>query len=703
MVEPQPDSAVTPQALFSQGLALHQAGQLQDALLHYQQVLAVDPSHFEALHLLGVACLQTGQTELGVQFIEHAIRLQPGLVQAHGNLANGLNSLGRYAEALASCERAIALAPDFAEAHGNRALALHQLHGAAAALPSYQRAAVLQPSAKAWFNLGAMLRELDRFDEALAAFDRALALSPDHAEALYGRGIALRELGRPQEALAAFDRAIALRWRHPPSHYDRAVALRDLGQLEEALVAYDQAIAFNRDYAEAYNNRGNVLIELKHYDQALRSFDRAIAIRPDYAEAWSNRSIALKALLRPEEALDSSLKALALRPDYADGHNNHGSALYEFQRLDEALASFDRAIALKPDLVEAHTNRGVLLHQLRRFEEANESFDRALMLRPDDAEAHFNQAMSRLALGDYDRGWRQYERRWGTKQFEEGVRDMAQPLWLGEESLEGRTILLHGEQGLGDILQFCRYVAPVAARGAKVIVETHAGLERLMARLDGVDSVVTRGARLPPHDLQTPLLSLPLALHAPPEAHNGPYLSADPVDTVRWAERLAAAPGADARMKVGICWAGGSRPDQPIAHAIDLRRSLPLDAFAPLAAIDGVQLYSLQKGPPSAQLSAWTGPPIVDLTGELTDFADTAALVANLDLVIACDTSTAHLAGGLGKPVWVLNRFDACWRWLDGRRDSPWYPTARLFRQATPGDWEGVIADVGRELVSRAG
>jgi hypothetical protein len=340
----------------------------------------------------------------------------------------------------------------------------------------------------------------------------------------------------------------------------------------------------------------------------------------------------------------------------------------------------------------------VVLQQLRRLDEAMESFERALALNPQEPEAHFQQAMCRLALGDFAEGWRQYEWRWKARQLESSVRDMAAPLWLGAEDLGGRTVLLHGEQGFGDVLQFCRYAPAVAARGGRVVLEVLAGLERLLARLDGVERIVTRGHPLPPCDVHAPLMSLPLALGAGPEAP--PYLSPDPADVARWAERLA---GVDA-LKVGLCWAGGARPDQPVARAIDLRRSLSLEAFAPLAGIAGVRFYSLQKGPPAAQLASlpWAGPPIVDWTGELNDFADTAALVSQLDLVIACDTSTAHLAGGLGRPVWILNRFDTCWRWGVGREDSPWYPTARLFNQSAAGDWAGVVEAVKAELVGLA-
>jgi tetratricopeptide (TPR) repeat protein len=697
-MQPARSDAQALQALCDQGRALHQAGRLEEAWRVYDQVLALDLDHFDALHLLGVLCIQTGQPERAVDLIERAIAANPNVAIAYGNLGNALNGLKRFEEAVHRSDQAIALNPAYAEAHGNRGQALYQLGRLQEALESYERVTALKPDPRAFLNRGVMLRGLGRKAEALASFEQAAALKPDYADAHQSRGVVLREFGRAEEALMALDRAVALRPGHPESHYDRALALRALGRLEAALESYDQALALNPAYAEALSNRGNILTDLKRHEEALQSFEAALKVQPGYAEAWSNRMPALTALKRPEEALASCDRAVALDPNYAKGHNNRGGALYEFQRLDEALASFERAVALKPDYGAAHTNRAVLLQQMRRLPEAMDSFDRALALDPRDCEAHFHQAMCRLSLGDYDQGWAQYEWRWGTRQFEEARRDFTAPLWLGEEDISGRTLLLHGEQGMGDVLQFCRYAPVAARRGARVVLEVFPALERLMTRLDGVSEVVRRGAPLPPHDLQAPLMSLPLALHRRPEQDAEPYLSPDPDDVARWASRLTDVEG----LRVGICWAGGARPDEPIAHTIDKRRSLPLTAFAPLARIPGVRLFSLQKGAPTAELQAlgddWPGPPILDLTDDLADFADTAALIANLDLVIACDTSTAHLAGGLGKPVWLLNRFDTCWRWLDGRDDTPWYPTARLFTQTTAGDWAGVMARVKGEL-----
>ncbi len=651
-------------ALHGQALAFHQAGRIDEARQRYLAVLDADPEYFDSLHLLGVTFIQTGDLQQGADIIALAIRIRPDVADAHGNLANALNGLGRHQEALASSEQAIAIRPDFAQAHGNRALAL---------------------------------RELGRLEEALDSYTRVIALKPPQAKDHFNQGVVLRDLYRPQQALAAFDRAIALQLDHAQAHFSRGVTLRDLGRPLDALASYDEAIVRNPAYADAYNNRGNLLQQLKQPQEALDSFDRAIALKPDFAEAWNNRMLALRDLKRPEDALASCEQAIALQPDYAEAHNNRASALYDLRRLDEVVLSIDRALAIRPDFAEAHVNRGVMLLELRRLQEAQADFEQAIALNPAYPEGHYNKAMCQLMRGDHAEGWAGYEWRWRTVQFEEAGRDFAAPLWLGAEDLRGKTILLHAEQGLGDALQFCRYVPLVAARGARVILEVYKGLERLMGRLEGVDQVITRGAPLPPHDFQTPLMSLPLALGLDPDTASAPYLSADPQDAASWAKQLPAS----GPLRVGLCWAGGARPDQPIADAIDKRRSLPLTAFAPLADLPNVQLYSLQKGPPSAEL-AGAGLPIIDLTDQLNDFADTAAMVLNLDLVIACDTSAAHLAGGLGKPVWVLNRFDTCWRWLEDRDDSPWYPSARLFRQTAPGDWAGVIERVKAELGAMA-
>jgi tetratricopeptide (TPR) repeat protein len=650
---------------FRQALGLHRQGKLADAEHAYQEVLWREPNHFDAVYLLGVIALQTRRPDLGIELFGRAIALKPDFVEAYNNRGAALADLGRLEDALSHYDKAIALKPDHAGAHNNR---------------------------------GATLARLGRFNEALASHDHAIALNPDSAEAYINHGAALARLGRAPEALSRFDRAIALNPDHAAAHYNRGNALRDLGRAEDAVFSYDRAIALRPDHAEAHNNRGAALADLGRPGEALSSYAKAIALRPNFAEAYNNNGAALADLERLEEALSSYDRAIALKPDHAAAYKNRGAALAGLGRLDEALADCDRAIALQPDYAEAYANRGAALANLGRREEALASCDAAIALKPDSPEARFNKGACHLALGDYERGWEGFEWRWQTR-FAPPRPDLPGLFWRGDFSIENKTILVHAEQGFGDSLQFCRYV-PMLARLATVVLDVPRPVARLLSGLEGVAQVVARGDPLPPFDAWIPMMSLPLAFHTTlatiPAAI--PYLRAGPEQSAGWRDRLAGMSG----RKVGLVWAGSPLSPQPRAQAMDRRRSMTLRQFAPLADIGGLCLVSLQKGDATAQTrTSPEGMVLHDWTEELEDYADTAALVEALDLVISVDTSVAHLAGALGKPVWVLNRFDQCWRWLRDRTDSPWYPTARLFRQRAPGDWSGVIRDVAEAL--RAG
>jgi Flp pilus assembly protein TadD len=470
------------------------------------------------------------------------------------------------------------------------------------------------------------------------------------------------------------------------------------------------------DFVDALNNRGNALAGLDRPAEALTSFERALALQPAFAQAWNNRACVLRDLARPADALASCDQAIALQPAYADAWSNRANALSDLNRPDEAQSSYLRALELAPAFADAWNNLGLTLVDLNRHDEALQSYDRALAIDPDFAEAHWNRALCLLQLGRFDEGWREYEWRWQRHRIAASQRHFDAPLWLGQFPLEGKTILLHAEQGLGDTLQFCRYASLAAAAGAKVVFEVPAELKRLLAGLEGVaqwvDEDRPEAQPLPPFDCHAPLLSLPLAfgtnLASVPAPE--PYLHADEQDAQRWAKRLASHDsGTDSDrlgrpLKVGLVWAGGHRAHVAELRKTDARRSIALDPLKPLFDVPGVQFYSLQKGPPAQQLSdsPELAARIVDYTNELTDFADTAALLNNLDLVITVDTAVAHLAGAMGKPVWIMNRFDTCWRWLLERNDSPWYASARLFRQPALGDWQSVVAAVREALVERA-
>jgi tetratricopeptide (TPR) repeat protein len=610
-----------------------------------------------------------------------------------------LHQAGRLADAEEIYQRILAALPDHADCLHLLGLIFLQRGDHALALAQIDRALEKNPNdAVALNNRGIALKELKRLDEALASYERAIAISPHYVAALLGKADVLKELRRFEEALAGYERALAADPNCMPAYANRGDVLHELKRFGEALASCERALALRADVAEVHAIRGNALFGLQHYEEALGSYDRALALRPAMAEAYYNRGNALHELRRFDTALASYDRALALRPDYAEAHYNRGNALHLLQRFDAALASYESALALRPAYVEAIANRGATLHDLKRYQEALASYQSALTLRPDFADAHYNDGICRLLLGDFDRGWRKHEWRWETAQLRNAKRNFAQPLWLGSQEIDGKTILLHAEQGLGDTIQFCRYAPLLAARGAQVILEVQKPLRDLMKTLGAAMQIVVRGDSLPKFDLHCPLLSLPLAcatrLETIPSAT--PYLAARDSQTRAWRERL----GRHERPRIGLVWAGNPRKELPGANRIDSQRSIVVDQLAPLFQLTGCDFFSLQKGDDAVRTlrASPLRDAIVDWTDDLHDFSDTAALIENLDLVISVDTSVAHLAGALGKPFWLLNRYNTCWRWLADRDDSPWYPTARLFRQDATRQWPAVIARVTAAL-----
>jgi len=384
------------------------------------------------------------------------------------------------------------------------------------------------------------------------------------------------------------------------------------------------------------------------------------------------------------------LRGQLLQPDLAEVLSNRGITLHELNRYDEALASYDRALVLQPDYATALNNRGINLYDLKRYDEALASYQRALALRPDYAEAHWNEALLRLLTGDYSHGWAKYEWRWKKESMAPVKRNFPQPVWLGGDAIDGKTILLHSEQGFGDTIQFCRYVPLVAARGAHVILEVERPLQQLMTTLAGATQVIAKGDPLPDFEVHCPLLSLPLAFGTRVETipSGPPYLRAPAQSLMNWDTRLAP----QRRPRIGLAWSGNA------AHQSDRQRSISLRTLLPLLDT-GATFVSVQKDVNAADAGVLTERgDILHFGDALGDFSDTAALISNLDLVISVDTSVAHLAGALGKPVWVLLAYAPDWRWLLDRDDSPWYPTARLFRQDASRAWDGVIVRVQQAL-----
>jgi tetratricopeptide (TPR) repeat protein len=561
------------------------------------------------------------------------------------------------------------------------------------AVASYQEALRLRPDfVEAQNNLGNVFVGLGRWADAVACYEQVLRIKPDYPEAHNNLGVALRQQGQYDRAAACYREALRQRPSYAEAHNNLGDALQALGRHEDAAACYQEALRLRPDYAEAHTNLGTALTKLDRLDEAVAHHQEALRLRPNYVEAHSNLGNVHLARRRYDDAMACYREALRIDPRYPEAHYNLGLALAEQGELDDAVASYREALRLRPGYVDASDNLGNALLAQGKTAEAMATYDEILRRRPDSPEAHMARALALLVRGDYEEGWKEYEWRWRCKEF--GGLTYAQPRWDGSP-LEGRTILLHAEQGLGDTLQFVRYAALVKERGGTVVLACPRVLTRLLATCPGVDRVVAQGTDAPAFDCYAPLLSLPGLLGTTRDKIPAtvPYLSADAVLVQHWRRELAPVRG----FKVGIAWQGNPK------YKADRLRSIPLSQFEALARVPGVQLISLQKGPGTEQLAA-VGDRfrVIDLGARLDEltgpFLDTAAVVRNLDLIVAPDTALTHLAGALGAPVWAALAFSPHWVWGRDRPDSPWYPSARLFRQAKWGDWDEVFARLAAEL-----
>ena len=690
---PQQDQLTS---LIANGLALHQQGKYTEAQAIYEKVLGIQANHFGALQLIGTLFTHTKQFLKAVDFLAKALQVNPNHVVSYCNRGIALKELRRLDEALESFNQAIRLKPDYLEAYSHRGAILQGLQRLDEALENYDKAIELKSDdAASYYNRGTILQGLQRLDEALESFNQAISLKPDYAAAYSNRGNVLKELQRLDEALESYDKAISLKPDYAAAYSNRGILLKEFQRLDEALESYDKAISLKPDYAEAYSNRGILLKELQRLDEALESFDKAISLKPDYAAAYSNRSIVLQALQRLDEALESQDKAISLKPDYAEAYSNRGNVLRELQRLDEALESFDKAIILKPDYAEAYSNRGLVLKDLQYLDEALESYDKALRLKPDYPSVNWNISLCHLLDGNFKDGWSGYEWRWKNKDSStfKSKRNFLQPLWLGAESLKGKTILLYAEQGLGDTIQFSRYAPLVALLGAKVILEVQRPLVKLLKNIEGVSQIIAKGDNLPDFDYQCPLLSLPLAFKTelqtiPPVSQ---YMTSDSGKVMIWQSKL----GKKSKPRIGLVWSGNAK------HKNDHNRSLSLSQLLP-SLPPNIEYVCLQKELRDADKELLAQHSQIKYFGDaLADFTDTAALCELMDVVISVDTSVAHLAGALGKQTWVLLPFGPDWRWLLDREDNPWYPSVKLYRQEKAGDWSGVMEKIKADIYAR--
>lgn len=537
--------------------------------------------------------------------------------------------------------------------------------------------------------LGAIAGQTGRLDEAIDLISRAIAVHP--TQAVYHSNLSemYRRAGRPDEAISAARQAIRLNPNFAKAYCNMGMALKSVRKFDDALAAFRRAIEINPGFVEAHSQLGNTLKGLGQFDDAIAAYRRLCKLTPDSVEALCGLGAALRDSGRADEGIATFRRALEIDPKSSLAHNNLGVAFGLTDRVDEAVAEFRRSIESQPGNAWAMKNLGVALAEKCQFDEAFTALDRAIQLEPDMPEAHGNLAMVALVKGDFDRGWREYEWRWRAQlTLSSKPLEFTQPRWEGGP-LQGKIILIHAEQGFGDTIQFVRYLPMVARLGGRVILVCPVELVPLLRKIPGTERIIATGDALPGFDCHCPLLSLPLVfstnLNSIPA--DIPYLHPDPEITARWKARIESRPSA---FKVGLVWAGSRE------NKLDRRRSINFDQLSRLAIVPGIDFLSLQKGRDAP--SPPPGMNLIDWTNELRDFADTAGLIANLDLVIAVDTAVAHLAGAMGKPVWLMLPFMPDWRWLLNRSDSPWYPTVRLFRQTSRGDWPGVIQNVADAL-----
>jgi tetratricopeptide (TPR) repeat protein len=536
------------------------------------------------------------------------------------------------------------------------------------------------------FNLGQALSQAvalhrqGQFREAEKIYARVLKAAPDHFDALNLLGAIKMQQGQIGEAQRLFRAAVKANPRHTDAWNNLGQAYYALKNPAEALQCFNKARTLAPDDVDILYQHANALISLNRHREALTELQTVLARKPQHFEARLNSGLTQAALGLTEPALADFDAALALVPQHPVAHFNRGVALIKLGRYAEAVAANERAVAAAPDYATAWLNRGMALAQLRRFEEAIASYGEVLARSKDNADAHFNRALALLTIGDYRRGFADYEWRWRRTGMP-APKSRGRRLWLGDYALAGKTILLHAEQGLGDTIQFARYAPLVAAQGAKVVLEVQPELKAMLSRLDGVAAVVARGEAPPPFDVHCPLGSLPLALKTelPTVPAPIPYLATDDGHLSQWSAQIGALPPP----RIAVAWAGNP------AHDNDRNRSITLSTLAPLLAMPAsfISIQRELRGDETAQLGAQ--PRLTHLGGALADFSDTAAVLALCDLLITVDTAPAHLAGAMGRPVWVLVPFAPT---------TPWYPTARVFRQPALGDWSAVIDRVAAAL-----
>jgi Flp pilus assembly protein TadD len=657
-------SPLTPSRLVEAALVHHRAGRLGEAEALYRKALATETGNFDALHMLGVLYQQNGESAKAVESIEQALAIAPGNHVAHSNLGLAYQALNRLDKAEASLRRAVALRPDWDRAHN---------------------------------NLGTVMQAAGQLADAEACFAMALQLNPSSAEALNNLGSLCKDCGQLAEAERFYRRALTIDSTMPETWKNLGQALQQSQRFHEAGECYQKALDLRPGDANVLNDIGTIHQARAELMDAERCFKLALQSDGTLVEAMCNLGDVLRRLDRLDEAQLYCRKALAIRPDDLAALNNLAFVLMRISALDEAEEVCRKALSIRRDDVSTHITMGCILKAREREIDAEACFLQALRLSPTSAPAAYNLSMLKLLRGDYKEGMKLYESRFDALREDIGCTPQIQKLlhdnrrWHGE-ALFGQRVLIWTEQGFGDSLMMLRYLPLLKSRGAgEVSILCEPTLERVVYAVSGLDHVIacTQSAWADEFDLHCPIMSLPFLFGTTVDSIPArvPYIAVPDELGHVWKQRLSSI----TKTKVGLAWAGSK------TLRGDAARSIPLAAFEPVIRSEGVQLISLQKEKGAEQLHQWQGQ-MEDWMHICDDFMDTAALVDNLDLVISVDSAIVHLAGALGKPVWLLNRYGSEWRWGLESESSPWYPSMRIFRQREAGSWDRVIAQVADEL-----
>ena len=695
------------------------------ALAAFVSATQLSPDLFDAHLNLGNIYLQTRRYAEAVETLETAVTLQPDSDLVHAHLAeaykelqaidqalasygralqlaphksvyllqagNLLREANRFADAVACYEEAIQMEPDHAEAYAHLAIAMAGLGHVDAALGCCRIALDIDPTlSMAHYHRALIELQQEQRDVALTSMDAALKLQPKSASLWASKGLLLAQMQDPAAAIAALDQAIALGMTNADLYQNRANCHKELQQLDSALNDLETALGLDPNHPNALMSLGVMSQEMGRHEAALGLYARVIQQNPDKAEAYSNMGAVLFELNRFEDSLESLQAAIDLDSTLVTAWSNLGATLAKLYRYELALQAFERVQQLDPQHIDSYSYQGLLLHDLNRLDEAMVCYQKALSLDPQNSLALWHRAICLLLQGDFERGWPAYEARWQHKLLKLQLREYSQPRWTGNQALQGQHILVYAEQGLGDTLQFARFLPRLVKLGAQVSLEVQPALKQLLARCLPQIQIIGAGEPLPAFDLHAPLMSLAAALRCDEStiASAGPYLSAAEMKCAEWKRRL----GAKTRPRIGLVWSGNP------AHQNDRNRSMPLEKLLP-ALPEGFDYICLQNQIRANDMETLQhSNRVQEFTSELQDFEDTSALCQLMDLVVTVDTSVAHLSAALGRPTWTLIPYSTDWRWRMKRTDTPWYESMRLIRQNVPGSWQNELATLEADL-----